>query len=97
MASLLEEGLFVEQTENASEASAERGKPAAAAAAATGEGDDDGGEREEWNGAPSRRRARASIVYLPTATQYSFAKGCEGPPRPKGRRRAAPLPFAIAL
>lgn len=29
---------------------------------------------------PSRRRA-ASIVYLPTATQYSFAKGCEGPPR----------------
>lgn len=31
-ARLLEEGLFVEQTENASEALAERGKPAAAAA-----------------------------------------------------------------
>lgn len=42
MASLFEEGLFVEQTENASEASAARGKPAAA----TGEGDD-GGEGVE--------------------------------------------------
>lgn len=47
-----------------------------------------------WNDAPSRRRAQASIVYLPTATQYSFAKGCEGPPRPKGRcRRHRAAPF----
>lgn len=35
-ARLFEEGLFVEQTENASEALAERGKPAAAATAAGG-------------------------------------------------------------
>lgn len=48
-ARLFEEGLFVEQTENASEALAERGKPAGAAAAAAAGG---------WGEGERRRRKR---------------------------------------
>jgi len=79
-----EEGLFVEQTENASEASAERGKSAAATAA--GRGREEGGKGRATLPILLDEGLCASIVYLPTATQYSFAKGCEGPPRPKGCR-----------
>lgn len=94
-ARLFEEGLFVEQTENASEALAERGKPAgAAAAAAAGEGEEEKEEEKRYAPHSPRQKAGRPLFIFRPQHNILLQKAAKGR---HDLRAAVPLPFAIAL